>query len=434
MKMNRNISMKMKKTLAWMLVLLLLTAVCPLFVQAAGVIDTTRDACLHILYQNGDTKIEGAKFEVYSVAEVDEYARMTVTDAFSAYPIDFDDIDQEGWQALAATLKGYVQRDGVASCAEGTTDADGRTDITVKPGLYLVFAGPVSMDGVDTYFSDPFIVFLPVLDEDTNTWVYETEARPKNTHYTTARKVMKIWEDDGYETVRPEAIVVDLLCDGNVTETVELSDENNWRYDWGSLDPMHEWQIVERVPEGYYGKTSQNGEVFTVTNKFIEPVTADEITVIKRITGDKPPKDIEFTFVLTANETGNPMPKEAEGDTLQKSIVGAGVVSMGKIDFDKVGEYSYEVREIIGNEKGWTYDDTVYTVTFTITESEGELSVKQVIQAKDEEREAIIFTNSYEEPLPQTGLLWWPVPALLLVGLVFVVMGCALRKDDGYER
>jgi len=35
--------------------------------------------------------------------------------------------------------------------------------------------------------------------------------------------------------------------------------------------------------------------------------------------------------------------------------------------------------------------------------------------------------------LPQTGQLWWPVPVLLLAGLVLVVVGLARRKEDKYE-
>lgn len=34
---------------------------------------------------------------------------------------------------------------------------------------------------------------------------------------------------------------------------------------------------------------------------------------------------------------------------------------------------------------------------------------------------------------PQTGVLWWPMPILLIVGVVFIALGVKLRKGDSYE-
>ena len=50
------------------------------------------------------------------------------------------------------------------------------------------------------------------------------------------------------------------------------------------------------------------------------------------------------------------------------------------------------------------------------------------------------ITNTCNRPdtpkggkLPQTGQLWWPVPVLLLAGLVLVIVGLLRRKEDNYE-
>lgn len=52
----------------------------------------------------------------------------------------------------------------------------------------------------------------------------------------------------------------------------------------------------------------------------------------------------------------------------------------------------------------------------------------------------ITVTNTCNRPdtpkggkLPQTGQLWWPVPVLLLAGLVLVIVGLLRRKEDNYE-
>jgi len=50
------------------------------------------------------------------------------------------------------------------------------------------------------------------------------------------------------------------------------------------------------------------------------------------------------------------------------------------------------------------------------------------------------ITNTCNRPdnpkggkLPQTGQLWWPVPVLLLAGLVLVILGLVRRREDNYE-
>ena len=54
-----------------------------------------------------------------------------------------------------------------------------------------------------------------------------------------------------------------------------------------------------------------------------------------------------------------------------------------------------------------------------------------------------VITNTYNTPttptipgkpnLPQTGQLWWPVPTLFAVGLLFVVIGLAQRRGGKHE-
>ena len=75
---------------------------------------------------------------------------------------------------------------------------------------------------------------LPGLDGKDN-WVYDVTADPKYGQEkepggnpdggTVRRQVLKVWEDDGTEA-RPESVTVQLLRNGEVYETVTLSEEN----------------------------------------------------------------------------------------------------------------------------------------------------------------------------------------------------------------
>ncbi len=145
---------------------------------AAGVIDPERDAQLTIVYEQGETKLSGAQFDLYRVAAVDAYARMTRTARFSGYPIALDGQDQSGWAALATTLKGYVWQDALEPDATGQTDETGTLRFALSAGLYLVIGSRRTIGDV-TYAATPFLVFLPGENLEENTWDYAVTAYPK---------------------------------------------------------------------------------------------------------------------------------------------------------------------------------------------------------------------------------------------------------------
>ena len=242
---------------------------------AAGVIDPERDAQLTIVYEKGETKLSGAQIDLYRVAAVDAYARMTRTARFSGYPIALDGQDQSGWAALATTLKGYVWQDALEPDATGQTDETGTLRFALSAGLYLVIGSRRTIGDV-TYAATPFLVFLPGENLEENTWDYAVTAYPKvegeqnpaddPDDRLVTRKVLKIWDDAQKESGRPENITVHLLCDGEAYDTVTLSAENDWRYAWDNLERGHEWLVTEDAVTGYTQAVSQEGITFTVTN------------------------------------------------------------------------------------------------------------------------------------------------------------------------
>ena len=85
----------------------------------------------------------------------------------------------------------------------------------------------------------------------------------------------------------------------------------------------------------------------------------------------------------------------------------------------------------------YTWYDLDATCDWTVTEERvkgyNDPEVKKV-------GNIITVTNTCNRPdhprggkLPQTGQLWWPVPVLLLAGLVLVIVGLLRRKEDNYE-
>jgi pilin isopeptide linkage protein/LPXTG-motif cell wall-anchored protein len=84
-------------------------------------------------------------------------------------------------------------------------------------------------------------------------------------------------------------------------------------------------------------------------------------------------------------------------------INGDGTVSLGSITFDQVGSYSYKAYEVAGNAEGWTYDSTVYNVTYTVTDDgAGVLGTSAFITTSDgTAADAVTFENVYTAPAPE---------------------------------
>lgn len=431
-----------------MLILLVVLSVCPIQAFAAGKIITNQPATLTINYKDGTKSIPNARFSIYKVAAVDEYARMTLTSDFAGYKstvsglADLDALTQDQWLALASTLRGYVLKDDITPVAGGETNRDGHLAFSNREvGLYLVIGSRVTTGDDYTYTPIPFMVFLPGEDSVNNDWDYEVTVVPKYTKdYNppdddddyVSRKVLKKWDDEGYETLRPTEVIVQLLKDGKVYDTQTLNKDNNWRYAWDNLNADYEWEVIEKEVEGYAVSIMRSGITFTVTNKYVVPIIGTNLPIQKRITGDKPKTNSSFTFVFSAINVSCPMPEGSNGTVKEISITGAGSKEIGEITFDKPGTYVYSISEKNGGVEGYTYDSTVYTVTFEVAEKDGELSITRTIKDnKGNITSAIEFTNPYKTPgnkLPQTGILWWPVPLLLCAGLAFVMIGVIRRR------
>lgn len=278
MKKNRN-----RNRIAAM-ILGLIMAFCMIPVQglAQGKIEVDRESSVAIHYVDTDG-IPDALFDVYKVADLDEYAKVTLTGAFQSYPIDTKDLDQDGWNELALTLKGYALRDKIAPDYSGKTDENGdlrlpTSGMSMKPGIYLAVGYRVTTEDFYTYSASPFMVYVPERG-DGNTWNYDIDAfvkfekeynPPEIDEKFVTYKAIKIWDDKGNEKKRPKTISVSLLCDGQVYDTQVLDKNNNWRYSWDNLENKHDWLVVENEQQGYTTKVTKEGITFTVENTYTE--------------------------------------------------------------------------------------------------------------------------------------------------------------------
>ncbi len=273
----------MKKICRCIIPLLLMLLMLPRIVYAAGSIDPTRDVRMNLSYQNGSTSLAGAEFRIYLVATVDKTGALTVTETFKQFNVDIRGKNDAAWKDLASTLEGYVLRDKITATDSGKTDASGNLTFPtgsqkLTKGLYLVL-GQRHTQGSYRYDASPFMVMLPSQDSEKNEWLYDVSVNPKHdsakipdgsssTGTYITRKVLKVWNDAGNESLRPQKIVVQLLRDEEIYKTVTLSAANNWRYTWTGLNDSYVWTIVEKESENYTVSVAQEGVTFVITNTY----------------------------------------------------------------------------------------------------------------------------------------------------------------------
>lgn len=267
---------KIRRTVLYLLLLALLSVQ----VSAAVDIDVNRNTTMTISYQNNGKPLVGAQFELYRVADVDAKGVFTLAEPFTQYPVRINGLDASGLRDLASTLDGYIQKDKLQPLDTGKTDAQGKLKFpnqktSLKTGLYLIRGGRLTQNGY-VYTAQPTMVILPGQDAQNGSWIYDVtvnakhESVPENGSGSepVSVKVLKVWNDQGHQSQRPAEIIVQLLCNGVVYDTVTLNATNNWRYTWENLDPTCTWVVVEIPVTGYTVTVTQEGITYVVTNTY----------------------------------------------------------------------------------------------------------------------------------------------------------------------
>ena len=79
---------RIRRMTAALLSVLAVFLLLPLQALAAGSIDLNQDVSLTISYQDGNTPLVGAEFEIFLVATVDEYGELTTTKDFAQFHVN----------------------------------------------------------------------------------------------------------------------------------------------------------------------------------------------------------------------------------------------------------------------------------------------------------------------------------------------------------
>ncbi len=243
-------------------ILTLLFAVIPVSAHEDGTV-------FSVYYHDNGKALEGAEFNVYFVAEKDNNGEFSVCESFKDYS---DEIIYGNTDEIGLTLSGYVLKDNIAPTYTGVINSHGYAEFSVKntsdkTGLYLVL-GERFISGNKVYDALPFTVFLPQKDTDNVKADVKYSVSQSKQNGITSFKVLKVWNDTGFEKFRPETVTVQLLKDGEIYDTVILGSDNNWCFEWKDLSAESYWTCVEKKINGYYASARQEGNKFILTNTY----------------------------------------------------------------------------------------------------------------------------------------------------------------------
>ncbi len=324
--------------------------------------------------------LQGMEWEIYRVGgRTDDGKGFELQGEYADYPISLEDMSASAMLEAAETLEVYaIQKTPLDS---GVTNANGNLRFDgLDAGLYLVYGDYVQV-GDTYYFFSSFLMEIP--EEDGA--VIDLTAYPKYismnaTGADSGHSVKKIWENDETEPEnRSVYITAEIYRDGVLYDTVRLDESNNWTYEW-TCEGVYKWHVLEKeIPAGYDVIYRSDETDFLIVNTFtdsssiIETATSTDSNMTE--TQESTVTDITETAVSTETDVTEPSTDDTNATQVTTTKSSATTAAT--------------------------------TVTTTVTTS-----------------------SSTTEKLPQTGQLWWPVPLLGIMGLVFITIGVRLRTKE----
>lgn len=240
------------------IIILLITAViCIIFLSAPLSVNAEEGCSLILTYTKEEVIFPDLEINIYRIADRN-YEKLS---PYDSYPVWVKDItSQADWNNVAVTLRSYIEADSIEAYMTAKTDSDGiAAFFGLEQGLYLVSGVHSEAEGKVYTFYD-FMIFISE-DLSANPKSVITEQTDEETTYT----ILKLWKDEDSKN-RSAYVIVDIIKDGELYDTVNLDHVNNWSYSF-KADPKSQWSVVERqVPEDYFVVITEKSTSFIVTN------------------------------------------------------------------------------------------------------------------------------------------------------------------------
>ena len=342
------------------------------------------------------------------------YSIRFFNDNAQAATVTITDIVPEGTRFLSADHNGTLSEDGVITWSIA--------DVQPNHGGVVTFTVVVTADAAnnnnntDTDIpADDSVFNSATIQIGTNAPAYETNVTQVDLTYgdlsltkvvTGTEDASKVFtlvlSDLGSATAGLEALngtysssIGDITFTNGVASVNISAGQTVTIYD---LPAGLTFNVTEESVAGYTPTISPNQVTITKAETAAVTVTNDYATLpvsvtlgARKVLNNLTLTDGQFTFVL----------KDSDGSSVDVAINENGAVVFNSLVFDKAGTYTYTVSESAGSNPNMTYDDTVYTVTVTVSDDgEGQLTASVAVDgsaltAVDGIYNVGTFTNTY---------------------------------------
>ena len=163
------------------------------------------------------------------------------------------------------------------------------------------------------------------------------------------------------------------------------------------------------------------------------------VPVTISLSGTLPYPAEDYTVVLKADDSAYPMPEGSVNGAYSLTITGEDTENFPTITYDRVGIYTYTIYQVAGTNQKCTYDDTVYSLTVTVSNKEDysglEATAVLYPDSDGDKLSGAEFANRYKvEPpsdTPKTGDESSPLLyAVLIVVSVGVIVALFLTRKS----
>ncbi|MCL1859629.1 MAG: sortase B protein-sorting domain-containing protein [Oscillospiraceae bacterium] len=109
-----------------------------------------------------------------------------------------------------------------------------------------------------------------------------------------------------------------------------------------------------------------------------DPELMTDPPVVKTVSGNPATSEV-FTFLLKAQYPSQPMPAGSVNGVKTVQITGSGRAEFGTWSYTSAGTYYYYVSEVNTGVSGYDYDTAVYTITDSVKNIDGRLTVTRIV-------------------------------------------------------
>lgn len=258
-----------------------------------------------LICRNENVTLQGMHWDLYRIGERSG-DNVVLTGDFAGYPIEMKDLNEDNVEQKAKTLESYTVADKIKPIASDETNTDGELTFSgLSSGVYLAVGKNLSIGST---------VYVPsslILEAENDDISFSYDAFPKFMYATLGSEVnsytvKKVWINDTNQSVpQPTEVTVDLYKNGDIFDTVTLSDKNKWTHSWTDLDSFNRWHVVERnIPVNYKVIIDYNSTQYLIKNSYIPDDTSSSTTTAATSTATS----VVSTMTTASDQTSSTSP------------------------------------------------------------------------------------------------------------------------------